>query len=183
ARLDQRRLVLLTDDIHAELDAFVADEHGWTRNQLPDLVLALAAKGAVQRVFRVATAGLGHRHSIAGPAELADTEPLGTRQARVGSGAASPHPTRAMKLYVLQFDQQLVKSPAPSSACPLLDRGRPRLDHLVDQTKVLGFERRQEPVALDRRGNHLERLPGMLNVNFVKPRAQPQDYPGLDLDV
>src|SRR5207237_4160457 len=78
ARLDQRRLMLLTDDIHAELDAFVADEHGRTRNQLPDLVLALAAKGAVQRVFRVATAGLGHRHSLAGPADLAVSVPLVT---------------------------------------------------------------------------------------------------------
>src|ERR1700693_5622155 len=65
-RLDQRRLVLLTDDVHAELDAFVADEDGRTRNQLPDFVLALAAERAVERVFRVATAGLCHRHSITG---------------------------------------------------------------------------------------------------------------------
>ena len=64
ARLDQRRLVLLTDDVHAELDAFVADEDGRTGNQLPHLVLALAAEGAVERVLRVAAAGLGHRHSV-----------------------------------------------------------------------------------------------------------------------
>src|SRR5207248_8779843 len=64
ARLDQSRLVLLTDDIHAELGAFVADEDGRTRDQLPDFVLALAAEGTVERVFRVATAGLAHRHSI-----------------------------------------------------------------------------------------------------------------------
>ncbi len=66
ARLDQRRLVLLTDDVHAKLDAFVADENGRTRNQLPDFVLALAAEGTVERVFRIAAAGLGHRHSITG---------------------------------------------------------------------------------------------------------------------
>src|SRR5712671_5667349 len=78
ARLDQRRLVLLTDDVHAELDAFVADEHGRTRDQLPDLVLALAAEGTVERVFRVATAGLGHRHSITGP----PVHPAGTRWRR-----------------------------------------------------------------------------------------------------
>src|SRR5689334_23159588 len=55
------------DNVHAEFDAFVADKHGRTRNQLPDLVLALAAEGAVERIFRVATAGLSHRHSITGP--------------------------------------------------------------------------------------------------------------------
>ena len=66
ARLDQRRLVLLTDDVHAELDAFIADEDGRAGDELPDLVLALAAEGAVERVLRVAAAGLGHRHSVAG---------------------------------------------------------------------------------------------------------------------
>src|SRR5947208_12000813 len=82
ARLDQRRLVLLTDDVHAELDALVADEHGGTRDQLPDLMLALATEGAVQRIFRVATAGLSHCHSITGSrgpvrgrADLADSVP------------------------------------------------------------------------------------------------------------
>src|SRR5207302_5879012 len=66
ARLDQCRLVLLTDNIHAELNAFVTDKHGRTRDQLPDLVLALAAEGAVQRILGVATAGLCHHPSIAG---------------------------------------------------------------------------------------------------------------------
>src|SRR5262249_54415645 len=51
ARFDQRRLVLFTDDIHAELDTLVANEDRRTRDQLPDFVLALAAEGTVQRVF------------------------------------------------------------------------------------------------------------------------------------
>src|SRR5262249_42759864 len=51
-------------DIHAELDAFVADEDGRPGNQLPDFVLALAAEGTAQRIFRVAAAGLRHRYSI-----------------------------------------------------------------------------------------------------------------------
>src|SRR5207302_5892600 len=67
ARLDQRRLVLLTDDVHAELDALVADKDGRPGDQLPDFVLALAAEGTVERVFRVAAAGLSHRHSITEP--------------------------------------------------------------------------------------------------------------------
>src|SRR5690554_6905447 len=41
---------LLTDDVVAELDAFVADEDGRARDQLPDLVLTLAAEGAIQEL-------------------------------------------------------------------------------------------------------------------------------------
>ena len=51
ARLHQRGFVLLADDVHAEFDAFVADEHGRARNQLADLVLALAAERAIKRVL------------------------------------------------------------------------------------------------------------------------------------
>jgi len=61
ARLHQVRLVLLTDDIHAQLDALVADEHGRARDQLAHLMLRLAAERAVQGVFRVA--GLAHARS------------------------------------------------------------------------------------------------------------------------
>src|SRR6185436_14510466 len=50
-RLDQRVLVLLADDVHAQLDAFIADEYGRARNQLADLMLALAAERAVKRVL------------------------------------------------------------------------------------------------------------------------------------
>ena len=48
-------LELFTDDVVAQLDAFVADEHRWTRDQLPHLVLAFAAKRTVQGVFCIAT--------------------------------------------------------------------------------------------------------------------------------
>ena len=60
AALDQRALVLLADDVGAELDALIADEYGRARDQLAHLVLALAAERAVEGVLRVA-AGLGHR--------------------------------------------------------------------------------------------------------------------------
>src|SRR5215831_7029767 len=65
-RLDQSRLVLLADDVHAELDAFIADEHGRAGDQLSDLVLALAAERAIERILRVAAAGFGHHHSVTG---------------------------------------------------------------------------------------------------------------------
>ncbi len=42
--LHEGGLVLLLDDFHAEFHAFIADEHGWTRDELAHLVLALAAK-------------------------------------------------------------------------------------------------------------------------------------------
>src|SRR3954465_1413797 len=80
-RFDKRRLVLFTDDVHAELDAFIADKHGRTRNQLPDFVLAFAAEGAVERIFRVATAGLSHRHSITGPGTCRPGRPRSPAQA------------------------------------------------------------------------------------------------------
>ena len=60
ARLHQRGLVLLADDVHAEFDAFVADEDGGTRDQFADFMLALAAERAIQRVLGVARADLTH---------------------------------------------------------------------------------------------------------------------------
>jgi hypothetical protein len=64
ARLHQRGLVLLADDVHAQLDAFIADEYRRAGDQLADLMLALAAERAVERVLGIAAAGLTHRHSI-----------------------------------------------------------------------------------------------------------------------
>jgi hypothetical protein len=60
ARLHQRRLVLLADDVHAEFDALVADEYGRTRNEFADFVLALSTERAIQRVLGVARANLTH---------------------------------------------------------------------------------------------------------------------------
>src|ERR1700685_3364066 len=60
ARLHQRGLVLLTDDVHAQLNAFVADEHGGARDQFADFMLALAAERAIKRVLGVARADFTH---------------------------------------------------------------------------------------------------------------------------
>jgi hypothetical protein len=43
-------LELLADDVVAELDAFVADEDGGAGDQLADFVLALSAKGALEKL-------------------------------------------------------------------------------------------------------------------------------------
>src|SRR6476660_9604420 len=60
ARFRQRRLVLLADDVHAKLDALVANEDGRPGNELAHFVLALAAERAVERVLRIAAANLAH---------------------------------------------------------------------------------------------------------------------------
>src|SRR6266702_3369669 len=60
ARLHQRGLVLLTDDVHAEFNAFVANEYGGSRDQFADFMLALATERAIQRVLGVAGADLTH---------------------------------------------------------------------------------------------------------------------------
>src|SRR5262249_32274772 len=43
ARLRQRGFILLADNVHAQLDALVADEYGRAGDELAHLVLALAA--------------------------------------------------------------------------------------------------------------------------------------------
>ena len=62
ARFYKCRLVLFADDIHAKLDAFIADEYRRPGNQFSDFVLTLPAEGTVKYVFRVAADGLAHRY-------------------------------------------------------------------------------------------------------------------------
>ena len=64
ARFYQRGLVLLANDVHAQLDAFVADEHGRAGNKLANLVLALAAERAVHCPCII---GFGSSPSRCGP--------------------------------------------------------------------------------------------------------------------
>jgi hypothetical protein len=59
-RLDEVQLVLFTDDIHAQLDALVADEHGRSGDQLAHLVLALSAEGAVEGGLGITAGGVLH---------------------------------------------------------------------------------------------------------------------------
>ena len=54
--LHQRGFGLLADDVVAQLDALVADEHGGPGDELPHLVLRLPAEGAVEGALGVAAA-------------------------------------------------------------------------------------------------------------------------------
>src|ERR1700720_4730529 len=60
ARLHQRGLVLLADDVHAQFDALVADKYGRAGDELAHLVLALAAERAIERVLGLAASDLAH---------------------------------------------------------------------------------------------------------------------------
>ena len=53
---DQRGFALFADNVHAQLDTFITDEHGRARNQLANFVLALAAKRAIEGAFAIAAA-------------------------------------------------------------------------------------------------------------------------------
>ena len=65
--LEAGGLRLLADDVHAEFDAFVADEHRGPGDQLAHLVLGLSAEAAIERVFAVAGAGIvGHAALLGG---------------------------------------------------------------------------------------------------------------------
>jgi len=56
SRARSARLELLADDVIAQFDAFVTDEHRGPGNELAHLVLALPAERAVQTVCRHVTA-------------------------------------------------------------------------------------------------------------------------------
>ncbi len=51
-------LKFFTNDVVAELHAFIADEYGRARNQLADFVLALAAERAIKNLSAVARSAL-----------------------------------------------------------------------------------------------------------------------------
>src|SRR6516162_4016469 len=160
-RLDERCFVLLTDNVHAELDTFVADEDGRSSNQLSDLVLALATKRAVEGVLRVATAGFGHRHSVTG----------------------GPAPGSKYMCSWLINNQLIIRGGAYNA---LVVRRAPRLFetflrfvaagsifyHLVDQPELLCLEWGQELVTLQRGLDRFKRLAGMLDIDLVEARPQ-----------
>src|SRR5450755_3266347 len=50
----------LVDDILAQLDAFVADEHRRARDELAHLMLALAAEPAIEGMLRIVAGDLIH---------------------------------------------------------------------------------------------------------------------------
>src|SRR5262249_9519937 len=75
---DVRILILLPNDVHAELDAFITDEHGRAGNELSNLMLALSAEGAVQSVFRIVAAHLAHSPTSVNPTGAAPFTQLTT---------------------------------------------------------------------------------------------------------
>ena len=62
AGLHKMRLVLFTDDIHAKLNAFIANEYRGPSDKFADLMLRLPAEGAVEGILGIA--GLAHTVSM-----------------------------------------------------------------------------------------------------------------------
>src|SRR6185437_16087588 len=60
ARLRQRGLAFLADDVRTQLDTLVTNEDGRPGNELAHLVLTLAAERAVEWVLGIAAADLAH---------------------------------------------------------------------------------------------------------------------------
>src|SRR5580658_9095805 len=56
----QSGLGILAADIRAQLNAFIADEHRRPGDELADLMLALSAERAVERILRIAARDLAH---------------------------------------------------------------------------------------------------------------------------
>src|SRR5262249_38105391 len=67
ARFYQPGLVVLADNVNAQLDAFVADVDSCAGNELAQLVLALAAERAIERVLVLAAAALPHLNTLLHP--------------------------------------------------------------------------------------------------------------------
>src|SRR5262249_26386184 len=92
----QRVLVFLADDVHAQLDAFIADEYRRAGNKLADLMLALAAKRAVKRILFLGHPVLSTRLARCSLPCRADFSPI-TPSLRQGPGGyGNPKPNLSM---------------------------------------------------------------------------------------
>ena len=69
ARLRSRGLIFLPDDVNAEFHALVADEHCRAGDELANLVLALAAERAIERILRITGSGLSVNRGLAATLE------------------------------------------------------------------------------------------------------------------
>src|SRR6266581_6914081 len=91
ARLHERGLIFLADDLHAQFDAFIADEHRRARNELANLVLALSAEGAIEGVLGLRSTRLAHPNSFqTDPGQTASgPTTVGSQKPRQSGGAAN----------------------------------------------------------------------------------------------
>jgi hypothetical protein len=64
ASLHQRGFGLLADDVVAQLHALIADEDGGSGDELPHLMLRLAAEGAIEGALGIAAAQFRHSLSL-----------------------------------------------------------------------------------------------------------------------
>jgi hypothetical protein len=84
----QSGLGILAADIRAQLNAFIADEHRRPSDELADLMLALPAERAVERILRIAARDLAHSCLSSPPRRHHIGDEFG--QHNVGNGVRNP---------------------------------------------------------------------------------------------
>src|SRR5260370_20211971 len=213
ARLHQRGFVLLANDVHAQFDTLVADKYGRTGDELAHLVLALAAERAVERVLRFAAANLAHSISPPAGRPARDPAALppsitgallrvrSTNVTRLRGFSSKPcqitlaNHGSADIIKVLLINQ----NPVPCRLLGLFEGGHPPprsvqsrsllyilrslFDDLVDLHPPHPHLAGQEIITLERVLDFLQRLTGMLAVDFVKSLLQVHDLLGVHHDI
>src|SRR5690606_36597325 len=159
-------LELLADDVVAQLDAFVADVHAGTGNQLADLMLALPAERAVEDLVAVAGTALavfGHEWIWLADAVTVREE----HSARGRKGCATGTPFSFSINYLSRLDR-LFRTP---------------FQDLIHEPLFPGLFGALEVVALGVGGDGFDRLAGVPGQDLVQPLLQRQDLPRMDIDV
>ena len=150
-------LQFLADDVVAQFDAFVADEHAGAGDELADLVLALPAERAVEDLAAVARTALtvfAHSKHLLREPVAAENSTGG----RIGSGPGC--------------GKSLSNQPVARFSTGLDGLVRAPFQHLVDQAVGLRRVRRLEVVAVGVAGDGLDRLPGVVGQDLVQALAQ-----------
>src|SRR3984957_8204002 len=207
---DKRGLALLADYVHTQFNAFIADEHGRTGDELTHFMLALAAERAIERVLGVAF-GLGHRFSPFRPlppkrvvkrlTEQPNQTTLTKRSlwpclvfplphwVRLGFDKQPPNCTQNQG-HTAKFvaaDRQSQKKLAPRLARGLCLRlfqlNRALGCHLVDNTEGLRLLGRHEMIPIQCSFNGFVGLACMIYVNLVESPLDLQNILRVPLDI
>eukprot|EP01022_Parablepharisma_sp_SALTPOND_P014695 TRINITY_DN2018_c0_g1_i2.p1 TRINITY_DN2018_c0_g1~~TRINITY_DN2018_c0_g1_i2.p1 ORF type:complete len:1935 (-),score=514.39 TRINITY_DN2018_c0_g1_i2:42295-48099(-) len=200
---------LITDDVVAQVDTFVADEDRRTGNQLLDFMLALAAEGAVKQFFAAGRFFLRHRATrievtprsyprnpdpsrlghVHCPKMLHETAPCSLYV----SASVIYQANRAEKAALYRFHQKSAKKNARTmfrsgicfaSCDAALNSGSSAFgQHLIDQAIFRGGLGRHEIVAIGILADLIDRAAGLFSEDGVETFTQVQDFTRLDLDI
>src|ERR1700722_18675645 len=181
--------MLLADDVHAEFDALVANEHRRPGDELAYLVLRFAAERAIEGILRIWR--LAHAYSCPGLAgSQGSTLPPVTRTGQASRGGTEPTASRDGLRRIracpsakdVTLGTPVFSVPGPPSAEPVPFGDRTAVHDLVDQAEIPAFLGRHIGVALQLPFDRLDRLTGVADVDLVQPLSEGQGLARLDLD-